>query len=175
MPFKPHLDLKILQCNHDVGGADAWLGGYWDARSQWYTGWHQPGHTGLQGLIEWTWPSDNWSLIGFERWEFCRRGDILVEAYYNDPNGERKSSRWSPGALWEEELYLKGGITGPKGGKGKGKGQGSSLPKGGKGKGKGQGSSLPKGGKDSGKGKAKGEGKCQGKAKGKDSGKGITD
>ena len=61
MPFKPHLDLKILQCYHDVGGADAWLGDYWDVCSQWYTGWHQPGHTGLQGLIEWTWPSDNWS------------------------------------------------------------------------------------------------------------------
>ena len=129
MPFKPHLNLKILQCYHDVGSADAWLGGYWDARSQWYTGWHQPGNIGLQGLREWTWPCDDWSLIGYERWEYRRRGDILVEAYYNDPNpstsrfappptghwhmkffpnGERRSSRWFPGALWEEDGVPKG-------------------------------------------------------------------
>ena len=180
MPFKPHLDLKILQCYPDIGGCDAWLGGFWDASSQWYTGWHQPGREGLQGLIQWKWPSDTWTLIGFERWEYRRKGDIMREAFYNYPNGstcpnappatghwhmkasphgETKTWKWFPGALVEEEAYLKGGITGPKGGKGKdkgqGKGKGNWRPQGGKGKGKGQGNSLPKGGKGKGKGQGR--------------------
>ena len=176
MPFKPHLDLKIMQCYHDVGGADAWLGGFWDDRSQWFTGWHQSGARGLQGLTDWAWPSDNWSLIGYERWEHRRRGDMLVEAYYVDPNpstlrdagpptghwhvrffpnGEWRSSHWCPEALVQGTDYLKGGVTGPKGGHtdrpGKGKGPHNTLRKG---KGKGLGKTLHQG---KGKGKGKGQ------------------
>ena len=166
MPAKPHLDLKILMCYEDVGGADAWLGSWWGPNAQWWVGWHMPGPSGLQGLRGWSWPDGTWHLIGFELWEYRRgrrRGDVLIEAYYNCPNpstlrnapaptghyhvkfpkGKGKGSwQWFPNALDEGELYLKGS-TGPKGkgtgckGKGKGKAEGKGKGPDAKGKGKG--------------------------------------
>ena len=207
----PHVDLKLMQCFPDVGGVDAWYGGFWQDRCQWFTGYHQPGAKGLAGLIEWSCPAPNWDLIGYELWESRRKGDTLIEAYYNDPNpsttaagkyrqstghwhmrfwpnGDERDRQWFPNALEEDLGYLKGGITGTKGGgitkgkgmakgnkgmakgnvfpksgkdKGKGKGtaKGNTLPKGSKGnEGMAKGNTFPKSGKDKGKGKGTAKG-----------------
>ena len=156
------------------------MGSWWDAHSQWYMGWHQPGSTGLAGLRGWSWPSNDWSLIGLERWEYRRRGDVLREAFYNYPNpstlqvappptghyhvkfhgnGEVRSSQWIPEPLQEPELYLKGGRTGLKGtGMAEAKGK-DNFQEQQQGKGKDD---------AKGKGRAKGKGKGSGKV-----GKGI--
>ena len=84
----PHLELKLMQCYADVGGADGWLSGHWDQGSQWWTGWHLPGPAGPAGLRAWSWPNDQWVLIGFERWDSFRKfpHTRLREAYYQFPN-----------------------------------------------------------------------------------------
>ena len=172
-----HLDLKLMQCYPDVGGADAWLGGNWTpAGSQWWTGWHLPGPldtirpAGPPGTIQWSWPNPHWVLIGFERWEYFRRfpHSRLMEARYQDPNpstlavapepeghwhvtygrnGLEQSCRWVPNPLEEPGHLYLKGDTG----KGKGKGGTKGKGPGDKGKGKG-------------KGGAKGEGNNQGKS-----------
>ena len=53
----------------DVGGCDAWMGSYWRPNQQWWVGWHSP-----RNLPNWAWPSDDWVLIGYERWCQPRRG-----------------------------------------------------------------------------------------------------
>jgi hypothetical protein len=79
----PHLELKIMQTWADVGGCDAWMGRYWRPNQQWWVGWHS-----LQNLPNWAWPSDDWVLIGYERWYQPRRGDPkLLEAFYASPKG----------------------------------------------------------------------------------------
>ena len=198
----PHLDLKIMQCYRDVGGVDAWLGGFWSDHpypNQWSTGWHQAGVVGVDALSNWSWPSQGpntaWRLIGYEQWQFCRRGDRLRQAYYVHPNPSTSRDAgppegfwhvyvtewghhvwtWSWGHLTDEHSYLKGGVTGPKGagngilpkgaGKGKGKDQGKGKGKDQKGKGKEQ-----KGKGKNEKGKGKGKNKGEGKGKGKDEG-----
>ena len=65
----PRLELKIMQTWADVGGCDAWMGSYWKPNQQWWVGWHSP-----QNLPNWAWPSDDWVLIGYERWYQPRRG-----------------------------------------------------------------------------------------------------
>ena len=131
----PHLELNIMQTWADVGGCDAWMGSYWRPNQQWWVGWHSP-----QNLPNWAWPSDDWVLIGYERWYQPRRGDPkLLEAFYATPNpsahvhpcpppdghwhmcwshsGVLKYSYWTEEVLVEDDaLYLKGrGKTGPKG------------------------------------------------------------
>ena len=185
MPGKPHLEVKVFQCFKDVGGADAWVGPYWDGNSQWWTGWHQPGPAGLAGLNAWSWPNDNWVLIGYERWTYSKKypHERLIEAYYQDPNpstlaadaerappaghwhmvydrhGRLQSSTWDQEHLVEpRNQYLKG--QGPAD-KGKGKGKGPADKGKGKGlvddkgKGKSKGKVLGKKGKKGKKGKNK--------------------
>ena len=147
----PHLELKLMQCYADVGGADGWLSGHWDQGSQWWTGWHLPGPAGPAGLRAWSWPNDQWVLIGFERWDSFRKfpHTRLREAYYQFPNpstlaawqapvghyhiryhrnGRQEFSRWDPNPLDDpHHLYLKGGDNG------KGKGKGKVLGEKGKG------------------------------------------
>ena len=196
-----HLDMKLMQVFDDVGGVDAWLGGYWSkeewlghhqagavAPNQWWTGWHQPGEPGLEGLQQWSWPSPNWKLIGYEHWAYFKKGDKLLEALYVHPNpstrpnvlvpvapngyyhikfnpaGDTLSSEWVDGELEENHPYLKGGFTGPKGA-GKGKAKGHAVPKGGHaGKGAAKGHAVPKGGR---------AGKGPGNAKGNSHPKGL--
>jgi len=66
----PHLDMKLMQCWPDVGGVDCWIGDYWDPNrsTQWWTGWHLPGPSGIEGLRSWSWPNPGWVLIGYELW-----------------------------------------------------------------------------------------------------------
>ena len=184
-----HLDLRLMQCYAGVGGCDAWLAGFWDKRSQWHTGWHLPGATGLPGLIQWSWPDPAWVLIGYERWRWNNKGEWLSEACYHypnpstaappagrplghwhvwyAPNGQERRRLWSDSLLEEGELYLKGCRLGPKGGgmnknfdKGSGKGKGPGKGQKGKGPGNGSGKSAePKGKGGSGKGKDKSIGK----------------
>ena len=168
----PHLELKLMQCYEDTGGADAWLTGHWDRVSQWWTGWHLPGPAGRAGLSFWSWPNPDWVLIGFERWDYFSKfpHSRLMEALYQHPNpstlaweagelipeghwhivynrqGHLQTRTWDPNPLVEpQNLYLKGHATG----KGKGKGPGDE------GKGKGPGV----------KGKGKGKKGKQGKGK----------
>ena len=177
----PHLDLMVMQCFQDVGGVDIWRGSFWEQNSQWWIGWHMPnGSTGLAALDAF-WQDPNgaeWQLIGHEKWLYTRRGGAkLVEAYYNNPNPStgqpwegaighhhlalgrngRWINKWVPTPIGDHPIYLKGGVTSPKG-KGDGNGK-NTAPKGGKAKGKWQ----PKG---------KGQGKDQGKGTGKNTGKG---
>ena len=153
-----------MQCWEDVGGCDAWMGGFFDPNSstQWWTGWHLPGPAGLEGLRGWTWPNPDWILIGYELWGSYKKGDRLIEACYACPNpstmpadqdlqqpsghwhvtfrpsGFVKASNWKADILEEGHFYLKGS-TSPKGGAFP-KGGGKASPKGGsKGKGKGKG------------------------------------
>ena len=116
-----HLELKIMKTG--------------DPNQQWWVGWHSP-----RNLPNWAWPSDDWVLIGYERWYQPRRGDPkLLEAFYASPNpsarvppcpppdghwhmcwshsGALKYSYWTEEVLVEDDvLYLKGdGKTGPKG------------------------------------------------------------
>ena len=196
MPFKPHLEVKIMQCFPDVGGTDAWLSGRYTDESQWWIGWHQPGPSGVAAFRCWRWPANNWHLIGFEKW--TPNGDVLLEAMYNHPHPSMQKRAPKPWGHWhswfalpngtlvgepqwsdcpltitQEDLYLKG--TGKS--MGKGKDTGGWHPKGsqgGKGKadatGRGKGNST--GGKAN-KGKGKGKGKGQGKGKSDDTGKGM--
>ena len=135
-----------MQTFSDFGGCDCWIGSYWEGDQQWWVGWHSPNH-----LHDWAWPSDEWLLIGHERWYCPHRGEPKVlEAFYATPNpsiqvpplpppdghwhivwshrGHRKWQQWIDSPLVEDEnLYLKGGRTGPKGNfHTKGKGQGKS-------------------------------------------------
>jgi hypothetical protein len=150
-----HLDIKIMQCFRDVGWCDAWLGSYWGPNQQWFIGWHSP-----RALRDWSWPSQEWTLIGYELWQYPRRGEPkLREALYATPNPSMTPPHLltPPNGHWhvryslrgrccqrmwvatppteDEHLYLKGGGTGPKG---KGKGQGKDQGKGNKGKGEGK-------------------------------------
>ena len=104
-------------------------------------------------LHDWAWPSDEWLLMGHERWHCPHKGaPKVLEAFYATPNpsikvpplptpdghwhivwshhGHRKWQQWIDSPLVEDEnLYLKGGRTGPKGnvhteGKGHGKSKG---------------------------------------------------
>jgi len=164
----PHLDIKIMQCFRDVGGCDAWLGSYWGPNQQWFIGWQSP-----RALRDWSWPSQEWTFIGYELWQYPRRGEPkLPEALYATPNPSttpphlltppnghwhvRYSLRFRCQRMWvatplteDEHLDLKGGGTGPKG-KGKGKGDGKNV-----GKGKGE---SKNGGKGEGEGKNGGKG-----------------
>ena len=123
----PHLELNIMQTWADVGGCDAWMGSYWRPNQQWWVGWHSP-----QNLPNWAWPSDDWVLIGYERWYQPRRGHPkLLEAFYATPNpsahvhpcpppdghwhmcwshsGVLTQSYWTEEVLVEDDvLYLKG-------------------------------------------------------------------
>ena len=177
-----HLDLMLMQCWPDVGGCDAWLGGFWteeDGRhQQWWTGWHLPGPSGPEGLTSWQWPSPHWRLIGYELWGSFRRGPKLLEACYAypnpsttedpesqvpeghwhlkwHPNGREISRDWSPEALIDDHPYIKGGVFTPKGGHQEAKGKGKGKPKGSKGQATNfKGKGTPKG--RNGKGKNKG-------------------
>ena len=155
-----HLELKLMQCYPDVGGTVAWLSGFWDGGSQWWTGWHLPGPA-----MQWSWPNPDWRLIGFERWQHFKRypHHRLMEGMYQEPNpsmqaewqagdlipvghwhvtyhsnGQQLSATWDPNPLEEpRNLYLKGRDHGKGKGKGpadEGKGKGSAD----KGKGKGK-------------------------------------
>ena len=97
-------------------------------------GWHTP-----KSLNDWTWPDDQWTLLGYKRWYQPIMGQSkLLEAFYNTPNpsttlppcpppnghwhmtwshkGNATWSEWHDAALVEEtQLYLKGCRTGPKG------------------------------------------------------------
>jgi len=148
---------------------DTWMSGYWEHKCQW-----------------WSWLSEDWVLIGYERWYYPRRGEPkLREAFYATPNpstqpplclppnghwhlvysksGRETLRQWVATPLTEDDqLYLKGGNTGPKGNfyteaENKGKGKGAA--------GKGKGGE----GKSKGKNKGKGKGKDQG-TKGKGEG-----
>jgi len=140
----PHM---FMQTFSDVGGCDCWIGSYWEGNHQWWVGWHSPNN-----VHDWAWPSDEWVRIGYARWYCSHRGKPKVlEAFYAIPNprsrrlpchrhmrhwhivwdqcGHRKWQQWIDSPLVEEEnLYLKGGRTGPKGNfhttcKGQGKNQ----------------------------------------------------
>ena len=79
---RPLLELNIMKTWANVGGCDAWMGNYWRPNQQWWVGWHSP-----RNLPNWAWPSDDWVLIGYERWYQPRRGDPkLLEAFYASPN-----------------------------------------------------------------------------------------
>ena len=130
----PHLELKLMKTFEDVGGCDIWMGSFWAPRQQWWVGWHTP-----KDIDHWTWPSDEWLLIGWERWYQPINGKSkLLEAYYNTPNpsttlppcsapdghwhmtwshrGNLTWSAWHEGPLLDDSPhYLKGGRTGPKG------------------------------------------------------------
>ena len=90
----PHLELQLMQTFADVGGVDAWLTGYWDDQSQWYTGWHLHWRACPNGLPDWSWPNPGWSLIGYECWAWFKKSPQmrLMEALYNDPNPSM--TRW---------------------------------------------------------------------------------
>ena len=105
--------------------------------------------------MAWSWPNDNWILIGFERWDYFRKYPHTrqMEGMYQDPNfltpvghwhvtyhgnGQQRSCTWLPNALEEpQHLYLKGMGKGQEdeGQEGEGKGQGNGKGKNGKGKG----------------------------------------
>ena len=104
----PHVELKIVQCFLDVGGCDAWQGGYWDQGGQWWTGWHLAGPSGLPGLMEWSWPNPGWDLIGYERWEHFRKGDRLIEALYCDPNPSTTRYPGAPHGHWHVWFHPNG-------------------------------------------------------------------
>ena len=147
--------MHLMRCYPDVGGVDAWLEGHWNETSQWYTGWHLPGPAHAAGGMAWSWPNDNWILIGFERWDYFRKYPHTrqMEGMYQDPNfltpvghwhvtyhgnGQQRSCTWLPNALEEpQHLYLKGMGKGQEdeGQEGEGKGQGNGKGKNGKGKG----------------------------------------
>ena len=77
-----HIDMKLMQCWADVGGCDLWQGSYWEGRHQGWIGWHHPNN--IRG---WSWPSDDWVLIGYERWYQRPKGDAkLLEAFYATTN-----------------------------------------------------------------------------------------
>ena len=145
----PHLDLKLMQCWQDVGGCDCWMGSYWDPKrsTQWWTGWHLSGPSGIDGLLEWSWPNTGWVLIGYELWGYYKSGDRLIEASYCSPNpsttppnqfgrqqsghwhvlyrpnGTVKRSTWHSYVLEDMRHYLKGSSApkgASKGSKGKG-------------------------------------------------------
>ena len=59
----PHLELKIMKTFDDMAGCDCWMGSYWLPNQQWWIGRHYP-----RGLSAWRWPSDEWRLIGYEKW-----------------------------------------------------------------------------------------------------------
>ena len=78
----PHIEMKLMQTFSDVGGCDCWIGSYWEGNQQWWVGWHSPNN-----LHGWAWPSDEWLLLGHERWYCPRRGEPKVlEAMYATPN-----------------------------------------------------------------------------------------
>ena len=132
----------------------------------------------------WRWPSDRWTLIGYERWGYSKKkGDRLLEAYYvspnpstthspeppnghyhivDAPNGDASRSWWYDDLLEDDHSFLKGGVTGPKGGWPKGSITG---PKGGS---SGHGSAAPKGSQGMGKGACKRKGKVGKGKKGED-------
>jgi len=171
----PHLELKMMQCYDDVGGCDAWIGSWWNPTHQWWVGYHS-----TRALNSWRWPSQEWTLIGHEKWYQPHIGNPkLREAFYVHPNpsmtpphlltppnghwhvrystrGNETLCQWTPLPLTEDapdRLYLKGGPTGPKG---------NFHCKGAADKGKGKGKAA-----DTGKGKG-GKGKSKGKNKGTD-------
>jgi len=188
----PHIELKLMQTFADVGACDAWMGSYWQPHQQWWVGWHSP-----NDISHWSWPSEDWLLIGYERWYYPRKGEPkLREAFYATPNpttqpppcpppnghwhvcysprGRETWRQWVGTPLaQDDQLYLKGGNTGPKGnfdtnGADKGKGKGAADKGKGKGtasKGKGKGGECKSKGKNKGKGKGKDQG-TKGKGKG---------
>ena len=184
----PHLTVMLFQCHEDVGGLDAWLSQFWDQGAQWWVGWHKA----EQVWPDWAWPSDDWRLIGWEKWTVNRNPNVLLEAYYSSPspaftrypsgppngyyhskwtvNGDHIDTHWVSKELDDNCEYLKGGIA-------KGKGaflrQRIALEKKGQAKAKGQGQGKGKGA-DTGKSKGMGKGKDQGKGmnKGQEMGKG---
>ena len=129
----PHLEFKLMRTFEDVGGCDIWMGSFWAPRQQWWVGWRTP-----KDIDHWTWPSDEWFVIGWDRW--CQKHVCqlkLLEAYYNTPNHSSTSppcpnpdgqwhmtwshkgnltwNAWHEGPLLDESPhYLKGGRTGPK-------------------------------------------------------------
>ena len=66
----PHIEVYLMQTLSDVGGCECWMGSYWEGNQQWWVGWHSP-----NALEAWVWPTDNWILIGYERWYQSKRGD----------------------------------------------------------------------------------------------------
>ena len=97
-----------MQCFDDVGGVDCWMGGFWEEPkgrqpTQWWTGWHCPGASGLKGLKGWTWPNEGWTLIGYEKWGYSQRPnrrDVLLEALYMDPNPSTFAQPGPPEGHW---------------------------------------------------------------------------
>ena len=159
----PHLEIKMMQTFADVGGCDAWIGSWWTPTHQWWVGYHS-----TRALNAWQWPSQDWVLIGYEKWYQPFAGTPrLREAFYATPNpsmtppylltppdghwhvcyslsGNETWRQWVGTVLTEDannQQYLKGGPTGPKGGfhgKGKGKAADTGKGKGGQGQEPGQ-------------------------------------
>ena len=133
----PNIEMKLMQCFADVGGCDLWQGSYWKGCHQWWIGWHHPNN-----LRHWSWPSDDWVFIGYEKWYQRPKGDPkLLEAFYATPNHSvHRPPCPAPNGYWhlcynhtgrqtwqewvgthplvehdDGQRYLKGGRSGPKG------------------------------------------------------------
>ena len=126
----PRIEMKLMRCFADAGGCDLWQGSCLEGCHQWWIGWQHP-----NTLKHWSWPSDDWVLIGCERWHQRPRGALSSSRpFYANPtplahrppcpapsgywhvcyshSGRQTWQQWVGTPLVEDDedqLYLKGG------------------------------------------------------------------